>query len=201
MTHAAAIEVIHQAGGHFVLTRQKVPIGKGWRERRPSLDVAIAHREHVGELGLIPWSIRRTALDVDAGDYRRCPPSWADYGTPRGGRHMYYSDRKARRNSKWEAYGCKGDLRGGSGYLILWGDAPRQLADAILADGGFQLAFPFPWDALRPQSVELVDAPAMPAVRPVAASLDLETVPRGRSQRVPIRCRPARGLPALTRGR
>ena len=175
-SRAAALEVIQQAGGHLVLTRDKQPLWGAWQHRRPSLDVATMHD---GELGLIPWSLRTTGLDVDDGDWRRCPPSKANYGTPRGGRHLYYSDRKPRRNSKWAAHGCKGDLRGGSGYLILWDDAPRHIADAILADGAFQMPFPLPLDALRPQGVELIEAPAMPAVRPVAASLDLETVPVG----------------------
>ena len=195
MTDAAALEVIHQAGAWFVLTRQKKPYKHyGWKHRHPSLDEAIAHREHVGELGLIPSSIGSTALDVDLGDWRNCPTPVVSYATPSGGRHLLYLDHEPRGNSKWEAYGCKGDVRSGSGYVNLWGDAPGRLADAITSDGAFQLGFDLPelpWDAVRPtpkevvdrrrrSSVEVVDAaPRPPAVRPVAASLDLETVPRG----------------------
>ena len=90
----------------------------------------------------MPASIGTSALDVDHGDPRELlahHPAWAVLPSWRpGGRHLYYRDDTPRRNSKWERYGCDGEIRSGSGYLVLWHDGAERLAEEIQAhhDGG-----------------------------------------------------------------
>ena len=86
-----------------------------------------------GALGIIPWSLHSTALDVDQGDPSALFDNyfpWADIPSRRG-RHAYFDDSEPRRNGKWEAYGCRGDIRGGRGFLVLHADGPERLADAL----------------------------------------------------------------------
>ena len=47
-----------------------------------------------------------------------------------GGLHLYYSDTQSRGNTRFEVYGCKGDIRS-TGYIILWHDGADLLADAL----------------------------------------------------------------------
>ena len=94
-----------------------------------------SHRRECGPVGIIPWSLRATGLDVDAGDpsdlFAEYKP-WALLPTRRkGGRHAYFDDGEPRPNSTWAARGCSGDVRGGSGYLILHDDGPEILVDAL----------------------------------------------------------------------
>ena len=124
------------AGAHFVLcTPNKKPIWKRWPRRRPTAEVAALHRREHGPLGVIPWSLRSTGLDVDAGDPRQLLLNfgpWALIASKRrGGLHAYYDDTESRGNSKWAAFGCSGEVRGGKGYLILHNDGPELLADAL----------------------------------------------------------------------
>ena len=150
LTIETPLKVIHNAGAHLVLCRGKVPIHKGCFLKRPSVDECMTHN---GELGLIPYSIGATALDLDSGDWRRLPRSWVNYPTRRkGGRHLYYSDDQARRNSSWAAEDCAGEVRGAKGYLCLWDDAVKRLADA-LSEPRQRGLFPFPVDVLTPAKV------------------------------------------------
>ena len=58
------------AGAHLVLCRaDKRPLWRGWQRRRPGADTALAHLDNEkGPLGIVPASLRSTALDVDTGD-------------------------------------------------------------------------------------------------------------------------------------
>ena len=175
-TNQAAIGVIHDAGGHLVLCRRdKSPIWNGWQRQRPALDVCLAYD---GKLGIIPQSIGTSALDVDSGDWRNMPHPWANYGTRRkAGRHLYYADDVPRGNSKWAALGCSGEVRGASGYVILWRDGLERIAAAISGPGQLSL-FPFPDDLIeRPEPGQLIQFPERP-LNPYR-SLDLERVPGG----------------------
>ena len=49
----------------------------------------------------------------------------------KGGQHAYFDDGEPRPNSTWAARGCSGDVRGGSGYLILHADGPEILVEAL----------------------------------------------------------------------
>ena len=177
-----ALQLLDRAGAHLVLARdEKTPVWAAWQKRRPALDVVLAHESL---LGLVPWSIRVTGVDLDSGSLHRLPVAWASYPTQRdGGWHFYYPDTRRRGNRRWAAHGCAGDLLGGNGYLILWGHVPERLADA-LTSRPLQLALPFPPDVFAPPT----DTPTANAVptpvaavpeRPVGVSLDLEHVPVG----------------------
>ena len=51
-----------------------------------------------------------------------------------GGRHLYYRDNNPRRNSKWDEFGCRGEVRSGNGYLVLWHDGAERLAEELQAN-------------------------------------------------------------------
>ena len=132
----SALGVLADAGAHLVLCRpNKRPIWPRWNKRRASGEVAEVHRRECGPVGIIPWSLRATGLDVDAGDpsdlFAEYRP-WALLPTRRkGGQHAYFDDGEPRPNSTWAARGCSGDVRGGSGYLILHDDGPEILVEAL----------------------------------------------------------------------
>ena len=124
------------AGAHFVLcTPNKKPIWKRWPRRRPTAEVAALHRREHGPIGVIPWSLRSTGLDVDAGDPRQLLLAFGPWALiasrRRGGLHAYYDDTEPRGNSKWAALGCSGEVRGSKGYLILHNDGLELLAEAL----------------------------------------------------------------------
>ena len=132
---ARSLVRLTDAGAHLVLCRpDKRPLWRGWQKRRPSATVAQAHVDDAhGPLGVIPWSLRSTALDIDEGDpdaLRSCFEPWADLASRRG-RHFYYDDDIARRNSDWTLRGCSGQVRSGKGFLVMHGDGPVRLADAL----------------------------------------------------------------------
>ena len=118
----------------------------GWQKQRPALDVSI---QHDGPLGIIPYSIGTSALDLDRGDWRKLPRPWVNYRTRRkGGRHLFYADDQARGNSNWAAEDCAGEVRGAKGYLILWKDGAKRLAAAIAGSRQRSL-FPFPAELIQ----------------------------------------------------
>ena len=90
---------------------------------------------HEGPLGLKPWSISTSALDVDAGDPGELMQAWppmAILDSRRSdGKHLYYSDTEGRANGHFEVYGCAGEIRSARGYLILWHDGAGRLADTL----------------------------------------------------------------------
>ena len=128
-----ALQTIYHAGGHFVLCLEdKRPVWRSWQKLRPGLAVVLAHD---GPLGLQPWSVSTTALDVDAGDPGELIEAWPpmavlDSRRP-AGKHLYYTDTEGRRNAHFEAYNCAGEIRSAKGYLILWHDGAGRLADAL----------------------------------------------------------------------
>ena len=130
-----SIARLTDAGAHLVLCRpDKRPLWRGWQKRRPSAAVAQMHVDDAhGPLGVIPWSLRSTALDIDEGDpdaLRSWFAPWADLASRRG-RHFYYDDSEPRGNTSWSLWDCRGDIRGARGFLVLHGDGPVRLADAL----------------------------------------------------------------------
>lgn len=128
-----ALQAIYHAGGHFVLCLEdKRPLWRSWQKLRPGLDVVLAHS---GPLGLRPWSISTTALDVDTGNPGELIEAWPPMAVldsrRSNGKHLYYSDTEGRGNGHFEVYGCAGEIRGAKGYLILWHDGAGRLADAL----------------------------------------------------------------------
>ena len=154
----------------------KRPCWSGWQKQRPALDVSI---QHDGPLGIIPYSIGTSALDLDYGDWRKLPRSWVNYRTRRkSGRHLYYHDESPRRNQQWAAKGCSGEVRGAKGYLILWKDGAKRLAAAIAGPRQLSL-FPFPVELIQNRSEpgQLIQFPERP-LNP-SRSLHLESVLEG----------------------
>ena len=139
MNHTSAalnsITKLDDAGAHLVLCRpDKRPLWRAWQRRRPGADTALAHLDSErGPLGVIPASLRSTALDVDTGDpihlFGEYPP-WAAIPSRRG-MHGYFDDSHSRGNSTWSSHGCSGDVRSGRGFLVLHMDGPERLADAL----------------------------------------------------------------------
>ena len=142
-------------GAHLVLvTREKRPIsGRSWTRLRPAAIDAERHRQRGGVLAVVPWSIRATALDLDVGNAEqlvlRFGRPWAKLPSRRrGGVHLYYDDIQPRSNAKWAVGNASGDVRSGSGYLILWNDGPELLLAALRQR--VANAHPFPLELLEP---------------------------------------------------
>lgn len=150
-----ALTYLHERGAHFVLCRDKRPLrGFPWRDYTPALDCVLAHP---GSVGLIPWSVETSALDVDAGESSQLSlfhqPLVAIRSQRPGGQHLYYRDHVPRGNGHWAAFGCSGEVRSARGYLILYRDAPVLLAHALAYNKG---DCPFPAGLL--EYVEPVEA-------------------------------------------
>ena len=131
-----ALTYLHDCGAHFVLCRDKRPLsGFPWRNHTPDLDCVLAHR---GNVGLIPFSVGTSALDVDKGEPHQLslfhPPLVILRSQRPGGEHFYYRDDTPRGNQQWSAFGCAGEVRSAKGYLILYRDAPVLLAHALAND-------------------------------------------------------------------
>ncbi|MCY4186880.1 MAG: hypothetical protein OXD30_00160 [Bryobacterales bacterium] len=124
---------LYASDAHFVLCRGKRPIWPGWRRRRPALDVVHLHGP---EIGLIPHSIKTSALDIDEvigdglGELIDHHQPLVTLDTPRGF-HAYYRDSIPRGNGKWSAYGCSGDIRSAKGFLRLYDGGAQRLAGAL----------------------------------------------------------------------
>ena len=188
-----SLQAIYHAGGHFVLCLEdKRPVWRSWQKLRPGLDVVMAHD---GPLGLRPWSVSTTALDVDAGDPGELMQAWPPMAVlnsrRRGGRHLYYADTEGRGNAHFEVYGCAGEIRSAKGYLILWHDGAGRLADAL--DDPIARARRWPRDLFELAGVGAVTLPGAvktPAYRykpsdqsrrtwaAQAEALELETIQR-----------------------
>ena len=178
------MHALAKAGAHLVLCLpNKRPIWPRWNRRKPSADVAITHLETEGPLGVIPWSLRSSALDIDFGDpdaLLKAFAPWADIPS-RKGSHAYFDDDRPRSNSKWAALGCSGEVRSAKGYLVLHGDGLERLADAL----GRRVpgARPFPRDLFDVglgdgDPLVVIDVPvSAPRSPPVLVlNLDLENV-------------------------
>ena len=194
-----AIAALAERGAHLVLCREsKAPLWRGWQNRRPTLDQALAHDRDVGPLAVIPWSLHSSVIDVDEGDASaltdRWPPLAAIPSRREGGLHLWFRDVAPRRNSRLETHGVQADVRGGSGFLILWNAA--QVARAL--ENPPARAVNFPLELLvrdKPSSPEAPPAArdkrpraaALPRVRLDRASalgVNLEGVPVGRRAEV-----------------
>ena len=95
---------------------------------------------------MVPWSLGFSVIDVDEGSPNGLLSAHAPLtGWPtrrEGGVHLVYRDTMPRDNSKFEQYGCSGDIRGSNGFAILWGDAPTRLADSLAYSSDYQCMFP-----------------------------------------------------------
>ena len=115
-----ALAYLQDRGAHFVLLADKKPLWKGYLKRRPALETVL----HSPELGIVPWSLGNTVLDVDRGEpVQLClfhPPLVVLASGQTDHCHLYYRDTEPRRNGNWSAFGCDGQIRGANGFLRLW---------------------------------------------------------------------------------
>ena len=184
MGRPGAVAYLHDSGGHYVLCHGKRPIWPGWQRRRPGLDAVLAHP---GPLGIMPWSLGTSALDVDYGDVGELVQLTAPLVTlpsPRG-HHCYYEDHEGRGNKRWRAFGCRGEVRSARGFLRLYDGGADRLAGALRATPPG--AAPFPSDLFEAAGVEAprtlpVEAPRVFQVKTPDDLPDLATVqPGGRN--------------------
>ena len=137
----AALGTLQDRGAHFVLCDGKRPVWRRWQKRRPGIDLVLSHGP---ELGLIPYSIGTSALDVDWGELGELVDATEPMvvlPTPRGS-HLYYTDTRGRGNCLWSAHGCGGDVRSAQGFLRLYESGPERLVGALTTGRGR----PFPAD-------------------------------------------------------
>ena len=169
-----AIERLHDRGGHFVLCRGKRPIWQGWRNRRPDLASTIMHGP---EIGLIPYSIGTSALDVDQwtaegiGELVEATDPLVTLPSPRG-HHCYFGDDTPRGNRKFDGlFGCGGEVRSAKGYLRLYEGGAERLVSALVHTDLADCLFPADLFAaagvtlprsipVEPATVHLVNPPA-----------------------------------------
>lgn len=178
----SAYTTLHNGGAHFVLaTPEKRPVWAAWQRRRPLLDQVLSHE---GPVGLIPWSIRSTALDVDQGD----PAAFVEQYPPRvqletltaGHWHLYYNDDEPRRNQKFSRRGIAGDVRSAHGYLILWNDSVVDFVQQWLR--GPLRPLPrdlFEWAGVDVEPSAPLEPMAKPVTDPQAGDVDLGGVAIG----------------------
>ena len=175
-SHDPSIARLTDAGAHLILCKSdKRPYWSGWQRRRPAVDVAAFHRAEGGLLGVIPFSLRSSVFDIDHGNPAALLAEfepWADLPTPRG-RHAYYDDDTPRGNAKWTARGCSGEVRSARGYVILHGNAPERLADAL--DTRADRRRPFPADLFEAAGLSPVAVEIPP---PVVLAARIEAAPR-----------------------
>ena len=140
-------------------------------------------------MGVIPWSLRASGLDVDWGnpsDFATAYPPMARLPSRRpGGQHLWYRDTQPRRNLQQLAFpGWSGDLRSRTGYLINWaGEAGWEaLLDGVIHERGVL----FPADALGTASTSILEqtqgVPALASIpweRTAAGLPDLRVIMPG----------------------
>ena len=122
-----------------------------WPRWQPGIDVVLRHGR---DLGLMPWSLGTSALDVDYGDVGELVVATAPLTTldsPRG-HHCYFQDDRPRRNATWAAHGCGGEVRSAKGFLRLYEGGAERLAHALAVtkDG----TAPFPADLFAAAGVD-----------------------------------------------
>ena len=169
------VAFLYERGAHFVLCREnKKPIWSlGWKNLRARPDTC---RAHDGPLGIVPYSIKTTALDVDEGDPKVLLneyPALASIASRRlGGLHLYYGDDKPRGNKNFSLHGCSGQVRGAKGYLILWDNAADILADALSSPA--RTSSPFPATLFEAAGIEEPSPSYKPSTRRPDDPLRLE---------------------------
>lgn len=194
-----AIAYLHGIGAHFVLVKpgeQKTPVHSGYQKRRPSVDEIDRHLDTTGKIGLFPFSLRLSALDLDAfpdddathAFMQARPPLVACPTRRPGGLHLYYPDTEPRRNGRWfdDATSCGGDVRSAHGYLVLWDPGTLRVLQAKFQRGSQGCLFPsellaeIPLKAGTPTPSDLTESRRKePSNVVVPNGLDLSTLSPG----------------------
>ena len=155
-----ALAYLHDRGAHFVVLADKKPLWKGYLKRRPALETVL----HSPELGVVPWSLQNTALDVDRGEpVQLClfhPPLVILASGKVDHCHLYYRDTEPRRNGNWTAFGCSGQIRGANGFLRLW--HPQSSVELLFALAQNPDSCMFPADLFQAPAAKNYRRPADP---------------------------------------
>ena len=177
-----ALTYLHDLQAHFVLLVStgdgKKPLWSGYMRWR----LALEHVLHHGDgLGIIPWSIQTTALDVDAGE----PFQLSLFHHPvvvlasRRGEHLYYRDIEARRKRDFSLHDASGQIIGATAFLKLWhADGPVKLLHGLTYNDDPCL---FPADVLlsQPTKYRPPADPGEPYTRRVSVpDIDLSKIGR-----------------------
>ena len=177
---------------HAVLCRHKVAIEKGWQTLRPTPGEVWNHlnaNPH-NRVGVVPSSLGFTVMDVDVGPPARiahaAQPAVVIPSQGEGRAHLWYPDDRPRENRSWflnrvqgRGLVASGDIRSGSGYVILWPGAAEALLYYIDFQGAltWALAQTVLWPdlseqpPLAPQSVgqgPVNDSPPQPGRKRIA---------------------------------
>ena len=184
-----ALAYLHDRGAHFVLLADKKPLWKGYLKRRPALETVL----HAPELGIVPWSLQNTALDVDRGEpVQLClfhPPLVVLASGQADHCHLYYRDTEPRCNGNWTAFGCGGQIRGANGFLRLW--HPQSSVKLLFALAHNPNPCMFPADLFQAPAAKKHRPPADPG-EPYTRSaplpeIDLGAVEVGNRNNSPVR--------------
>ena len=117
--------------------QRKRALRRNWPKLSPTFMEIKDHVDQGGLLGLVPASLTSTALDVDRGDPVPLMANyipWAVCPSLTSGRlHLWYRDSTARPQAKWRYAegGAGGELISQHPYVVLWGEALQQLAEAL----------------------------------------------------------------------
>lgn len=134
-------------------------------------------RRGCDHIGIVPWSIRETVFDVDAGSPDGLPEPRVSLPTRRGW-HNYYDDCRGRRNRNGVSLpaGVKGDVRSANGQCRLHGIGVVLLSEAMARTGVW------PW---QPDLFESCGEPAArgPATERLPATRVTEAVEPSRRRR------------------
>ena len=140
----AHIEDLWHVRAHFVLLRDtvtKAPLWKEYQKRPPGPETIIKHlvKDEKHGLGIIPFSLGCSALDVDRGDgndiLRIRTAKAVLNSVNHSNAHLYFDDDTPRGNSNFTLFGCSGQVRSAKGFLaIADGEQLRKLHGAIVLD-------------------------------------------------------------------
>ena len=117
--------------------QRKRALRRNWPKLSPTFMEIKDHVDQGGLLGLVPAFLTSTALDVDRGDPVPLMANyipWAVCPSLTSGRlHLWYRDSTSRPQAKWRYAegGAGGELISQHPYVVLWGEALQQLADAL----------------------------------------------------------------------
>ena len=164
-----SLRALDDWGAHFVLAAaNKTPLNKEWQETPATLEEAHRHEASGGLVGLIPGKSDLAVVDVDEGAPAALMRAWqplAKVNTPSGGCHLLYArPDEGMGNRKFEAYGCKGDIRCDKGYVVVWDRGAWSEAMVSIQSGDGVFAHPFPDDLFEEAEAERSpeDTPQLP---------------------------------------
>ena len=129
---ATALTQLRDAGAHLVHCREsKQPYATNW-QNTPFTDDILPALQRGDVFGIKPSSLGLLCMDYDGGSERDYGPYVAKLPSRSAGRfHIWYAYAGNLRKRKWQDGDAYGDLICNGGQVILWHDAPQQLATQL----------------------------------------------------------------------